>query len=576
MRRKERDGVPSDQRSADEPALPERALGVRRQAGRLVSDGTLHERPARTRLSAGWVVAAITVAGAVLRVSTLDTRSLWLDETTAVRQASWSIPYMLSQMSDNVHPPLFHTLLHFWILAFGRSEVVLRCFPLVWGIAAIPLMYWAARTVYDRRVGFIAAVAVAASPFFIWYSQEVRMYSMMLVFAVVSTGAMWKAMRDDRLRWWAVFSVATAAGLMTQYFYSVLVVGQSAYFLWAFVRDRIRRFGGPDDTRGPLGRRWGLREDFAELAGWAGAVLVASLPMIWWIPQVLAHRDLFRGISHAFNYGWAPPAFGIHFDELILVPVQWVFGFHSTLAMRDLVAMWPLLITLVFVSVGMARHVSDRTSYLVFAGIGGAGIIATLGTWQPILEARYFTAAMVPIMIIAAHLIDDLKPPTKRAVVYALLAVSLVAWLDQSFDPNSIVKWDNRQAMATVASGYEPGDAILLVPNFASSIPEYYLPADIYPFVKRVPYYDALGQPRNSPAQLAEDLSDTIGPARRVWLVASWQDTPRIALDRTLTQRWLTSQGFKLVRDSQLHQIRVTLFQSTRPLGSFFLRGVVR
>ena len=78
------------------------------------------------RAAASWIVAGLTVAGAALRLATIDTRSLWLDETTAVRQASWSISELLTLMAGNVHPPLFHALLHYWIVYFGRSEVAVR------------------------------------------------------------------------------------------------------------------------------------------------------------------------------------------------------------------------------------------------------------------------------------------------------------------------------------------------------------------------------------------------------------------------------------------------------------------
>ena len=127
-----------------------------------------------SRAATWWIAFALTAAGAVLRLSTLNTRSFWLDEATSVRQAGWSIPVMLEWMAHNVHPPLFHTLLHFWMVAFGRAELVVRLFSVMWGLAAIPLVYWAARSFYDRRTSLIAAAVVTLSPFFIWYAQEAR------------------------------------------------------------------------------------------------------------------------------------------------------------------------------------------------------------------------------------------------------------------------------------------------------------------------------------------------------------------------------------------------------------------
>jgi 4-amino-4-deoxy-L-arabinose transferase-like glycosyltransferase len=505
-----------------------------------------------SRAAAWWSALALTLAGAALRLSTLDTRSFWLDETTSVRQALWSIPEMLARMSDNVHPPLFHTLLHYWIVAFGPTEVVVRAFAVTWGIAAIPLVYWVGTTIYGRRVGLIATAIVALSPFFIWYAQEARMYTMMLVFALLSTGAMWKALQRDRARWWVLYALATGAGLMTQYFFGFLVLGQAAFML--------------------LGRENRRRR---AMLGWAASLLVASLPLAWWAPQVLAHRDLLRGVSGAFNYGGPSPVFGSHFNELILVPVQWAFGFHSELVTRDLVSIWPLLITLVFVSAGLARRVSTRTWFLIACGVGGATAITVLGFWQPIvLEARYYTAVGVPLVFLTAQAIAEIGRPGRRALVAVLLVIAAVSFADQSFNPDSVVKWDNRVAMGIVADGYKTGDTVLLIPYFVTSIPEYYLPPTVYSSLRSVPQFDAKGLPRNSPAKLAEDLSRQVGPSSRVWLIATWQDIPQIALDRTHTAQWLVGQGFVQKGDHELHRVRVTLYEIAKP-PSFFLGGVV-
>jgi uncharacterized membrane protein len=46
----------------------------------------------------------------------------------------------------------------------------------------IPLIYFAGKEFTDRKVGILTAAAYAFSPFLIFYSQEVRAYSMMLCF----------------------------------------------------------------------------------------------------------------------------------------------------------------------------------------------------------------------------------------------------------------------------------------------------------------------------------------------------------------------------------------------------------
>lgn len=526
-----------------------------------------------SRVKALLAVVGLTLVGATLRLLTLNTRSFWLDETTSVRQASWPIPELIDKMAGNVHPLLFHFSLHAWIKVFGRSEVAVRSFAVTFGILAIPLMYWAATAIYGRRVGVISAAIIAVSPFYIWYSQEARMYTLMLVFAVTATGFMWKAMETNRWWWWLGYALSVAAGGFTQFFFVFLIMSQSVYFLLFKVIGRERALRESEERRFTWKQPWGVFADVPELPWWLGSMVVMLAPQAWWIPKVLKHKELLRGVAQPFNYGWAPPSLGFHFNELILVPAEWAFGFHSNLVMRDLVSLWPLLLTIAFLLVGYAGKVSERTRFLLVSGVGGATAIALLGMWQPILEARYFTAVTVPVVILSARLFVSFKPWVFRALVVAVVLIGGVAWADQSLNPDSIIKWDNREAMSIVGQGYQPGDVVLLFPNFASSVPEYYLPPQAYAALTKLPLYDDKGQPRNTPALFAQDLSKIVGRSRRVWIIATWQETPRIALDRAISVKWLQSKGFTQQLDRSLRQVRISLYQRPEePKPDFFIQ----
>jgi hypothetical protein len=246
---------------------------------------------------------------------------------------------------------------------------------------------------------------------------------------------------------------------------------------------------------------------------------------------------------------------------------------HSDAVTRDLSAIWPLVITAAFLVSGYMRRVSSRTWLLIFSGVFSAVIIAILGQFAPVYEARYFMAAAAPFTILFARFLAELRRPAVQIVCALLIVVSLAAYVDQSYNPDSIVKWDNREAAASLAANYQQGDVIVLVPFYASSIFEYYLPRDVFFAIRGVPLFSINGKPRNTQPQLGEDLSAQIGTAQRVWLVSSFYENPPIERDRKNVALWLESHGFKRVSQQDLRRVRIALYETSQTIPFFYSGG---
>jgi 4-amino-4-deoxy-L-arabinose transferase-like glycosyltransferase len=133
-------------------------------------------------------ILGITGIGFLFRLYNLGTQSLWYAEASTVFVARLPlIDGWRYLVADGVHPPLFY-----WIekifLNFGENEFIVRLPALIFGILAIPPLFFSARNwVNDRRALFASALP-ALSPSHIWYSQEARIYSAILFLAIVIIG----------------------------------------------------------------------------------------------------------------------------------------------------------------------------------------------------------------------------------------------------------------------------------------------------------------------------------------------------------------------------------------------------
>ncbi|NNN22138.1 MAG: hypothetical protein HKL80_09090, partial [Acidimicrobiales bacterium] len=76
-------------------------------------------------------------------------------------------------------------LLHYWMSIFGSSSIATRALPGVIGVLTLPVSYKCGTLVSKvnkAEFGISAMLLVAASPFAIYYSTDVRMYSLLVLF----------------------------------------------------------------------------------------------------------------------------------------------------------------------------------------------------------------------------------------------------------------------------------------------------------------------------------------------------------------------------------------------------------
>ena len=127
-----------------------------------------------------WYVLAITLVGAVLRFYLIDEKSIWLDESFSLwiaRQSLWEGWRWLIEVDQ--HPPLYYSLLHFWILLFGSLEGAVRTLSALLSVLTIPVFYAACRRLLDGTTAAIAVLILAFSPFHVQFAQETRMYALL-------------------------------------------------------------------------------------------------------------------------------------------------------------------------------------------------------------------------------------------------------------------------------------------------------------------------------------------------------------------------------------------------------------
>jgi mannosyltransferase len=217
-----------------------------------VSVGSLANRNLRSPLGGGraadagalaapaiTAVAVLTGIGAVLRFWGLGHQGFWYDEADTAQLVHLPLGNMLGLLPQSEStPPLYYIAAWVWAHVFGAHEAGLRSLSAVAGVLTVPVAYGAAAKLVSTRAGIIAAALTACSPLLIWYSQEARAYSLLVLLTGLSLLAFAHARAAPSARNMTLWAIASALALTTHYYALVAVVPQAVWLVATHPRDR--------------------------------------------------------------------------------------------------------------------------------------------------------------------------------------------------------------------------------------------------------------------------------------------------------------------------------------------------
>ncbi len=184
-----------------------------------------------------YLVPALLVLALILRLPLLN-NSFWLDEASQALESARPFSEQLDIVPD-FQPPLLHYLLHF-AMRIGRSEWWLRLVgALIPGLITIYTVYLIGCEFKYKKAGLISAFLLAISSFHIFYSQEIRPYSLAAMWGMLSWLFLIQAWKETKKQPffqsnWTNYLLATILGLYSMYLYPFLAISQFLVTIYYF------------------------------------------------------------------------------------------------------------------------------------------------------------------------------------------------------------------------------------------------------------------------------------------------------------------------------------------------------
>lgn len=161
-------------------------------------------------------ITFIIALGLILRLIFINKPDgLWNDE-----YVSWYISQkpILNDFWQGIisqcHMPLYYVYLKIYTAIFGNSDIALRISSVIPGVISIPIMYKIGKE-KDTQTGYFCATATAISAFLIYYSQEVRLYSLLFLFCAINLLYTLRTIKDSSKTNCVMYSLSNFLILIT-------------------------------------------------------------------------------------------------------------------------------------------------------------------------------------------------------------------------------------------------------------------------------------------------------------------------------------------------------------------------
>ncbi|MEX0966160.1 MAG: glycosyltransferase family 39 protein [Bacteroidia bacterium] len=376
-------------------------------------------------------IAGILICAFLLRIWNLDFQSLWLDELHTMVEAdpsqSWSHFFNMLRCCDQ-HPPLHYVIERFSFSIFGHTAYVARFTSVITGTVGVYAMFLLGKTIYNHRLGLIAALLTTINFYAIKYSQEARGYMLAFTFAALSFTYFIKIVKVPNRINALLYALFTLCLLYTHY-YSLFIVASQSLLALIFI---LQETG---DERKQM------------FKAYLTAAVIIILGYTPWLPFLVTVSEIksfwITNISDAFMANFFSEYFG---DSQLLIPViillLVVYILHATLSvykgeprkLKDSPLSFSLFVCICWVF----------TTYMI-TYIRSVLVV-------PMLFPRYTIVVLPAILLAVAIGIALFKSNSVKAMIISLVVVISITDLIVSKDfYNKVSKTQFREIMQFVA-----------------------------------------------------------------------------------------------------------------------------
>jgi uncharacterized membrane protein len=426
-------------------------------------------------------------------------QSLRLDEAQSLWQSSRSPSDIITLVSQDVHVPLYHELLHFWRVYVGDSIMSARGMSLFFYLLCIPAMYALGRLAYGRTVGLFGAFLLSISPFMNWYGNEIRMYTLLTFFTILNQylyiklftrGKLIEGSRESAATW-VGYAVTAVIGVFVHYFFFLNLLSQIVFFF--------------------------LRRSYFPKHSMRNFILSALTVVVFVAPWFMY---VFMQGQAGFQTPMLPTPTTVN---LFSAFSQFLFGFQNDNVNTLFLSLWPITLIFGFLTLRRSTRVSPASEFFLMVVLLSVVVAFGVSFIVPVFVSRYLIFTVPAMFLLLSSLFESYSPSGAYIARLGLAGLMVVTLGIEILSPTTPVKEDYQAAAAYISQHATVQDVVILSAPFTIYPVQYYYRGPA--LLTTIPTWNQYSYgpiPAFSESNLQSEVTAATGSYQNVWVLLSY------------------------------------------------------
>ncbi len=195
-----------------------------------------------TWLNFSFFVVAISMLSAVLLIfPRIGSNSFWLDEAAVANIVNVPFSQLITKAVQDSHSIIYACAVKSWSWLFGDSEASFRSFSGLFAVLLVPLMYSAAKFLFNsRRIGELAALLTGTNYFLLFYGTQNRPYTLAAFLSLCSFFCFIRWLKEPKFSKAVTYFVFTILSFFTHPWF-FLIFGTEGLIFLIFIKNFTKR-----------------------------------------------------------------------------------------------------------------------------------------------------------------------------------------------------------------------------------------------------------------------------------------------------------------------------------------------